>query len=437
MEYAPHGDLQDCVKQPLPEAEARTIIQQMVEALEILHSKNWAHRDLKPSVSGSRGRCSGADLVQNVFVIQKGPSWWVKLGDLGVSKRVADEMTRYRTSIETDFTAPEVLGFVGAGPEEASSYTNAVDIWSLGCLMHWLLTLKLPLTRRQMNAFCIDALDLPLQHLMERHVTDGGIDFVLSLLQPHPEQRPTANRIIGHKWLYAIADFSSFPKSGLGVRLDTQPNCIPGQKGTVGALAAGLPNIKALQIQPMPQDHREDNTTIKTPSASVRGHYDITRDEKKAYDELFRAWDKFSKGHIPENIAFTIMRQSNLEQRDLEAIWKLADGNKRGRLGIDEFAVAMHLVYKKLNGYPVPAHLPSEPMRTSKMGFNSFNGTVQDPHQKPLAQHSPHEVRSLQGSPYDPRYIKSELPGHYEPQISGQSDGARLDILRDDPVYHY
>lgn len=220
MEYAPHGDLQDCVKQPLPEAEARTIIQQIVEALEILHSKNWAHRDLKPSVSGSCGRCSGADLVQNVFVIQKGPSWWVKLGDLGVSKRVADEMTRYRTTIETDFTAPEVLGFVGAGPEEASSYTNTVDIWSLGCLMHWLLTLKLPLTRRQMNAFCIDALDLPLQHLMERHVTDDGIDFVLSLLQPHPEQRPTANRIIGHKWLCAIADFSSFTKSGLGVRLD-------------------------------------------------------------------------------------------------------------------------------------------------------------------------------------------------------------------------
>jgi hypothetical protein len=93
------------------------------------------------------------------------------------------------------------------------------------------------------------------------------------------------------------------------------------------------------------------------------------------------------------------MRQSNLKQRDLEAIWKLADRNKRGRLDIDEFAVVMHLGFKKLNGYPVPAHLPFELMWTSKMVLNSFNGNVQDPHQKPLAQHSPHEVRSLQGSP--------------------------------------
>ena len=61
MEYAQHGDLNDCVKEPLPEHEVRTIAQQIVEALEILHERRWAHRDLKPSVSSSVKGCLGAD----------------------------------------------------------------------------------------------------------------------------------------------------------------------------------------------------------------------------------------------------------------------------------------------------------------------------------------------------------------------------------------
>jgi serine/threonine protein kinase len=51
MEYVPHLDLQHCVQQALPESEVRTIIRQVVEALEVLHARKWAHRDLKPSVS--------------------------------------------------------------------------------------------------------------------------------------------------------------------------------------------------------------------------------------------------------------------------------------------------------------------------------------------------------------------------------------------------
>ena len=38
----------------------------------------------------------------------------------------------------------------------------------------------------------------------------------------------------------------------------------------------------------------------------------------------------------------------------------MADPNNQGKLNVDEFSVAMHLIYRKLNGYDVPTHLPTE-----------------------------------------------------------------------------
>ena len=50
MEYAPHGDLEECVKEKLSEPEVQAIALQLVEALTLMHEKNFTHRDLKPSV---------------------------------------------------------------------------------------------------------------------------------------------------------------------------------------------------------------------------------------------------------------------------------------------------------------------------------------------------------------------------------------------------
>jgi len=102
----------------------------------------------------------------------------------------------------------------------------------------------------------------------------------------------------------------------------------------------------------------------------------VTKDEKKIYDNLFKSWDGFGKGFIEGAQAIEIFGQSGLEKTDLERIWTLADSNDRGKLNLDEFAVAMHLIYRNLNGYPVPNRLPPELIPPSTRNINSSIDTM-------------------------------------------------------------
>jgi hypothetical protein len=127
----------------------------------------------------------------------------------------------------------------------------------------------------------------------------------------------------------------------------------------------------------MPQAGREaqDYTTAGLQGNAVIP-WAITKDEKTRYDALFKAWDGLNKGYIGGDQAIEIMGQSGLNKADLERVWTLADHGNKGRLNLDEFAVAMHLIYRKLNGYPLPNQLPAELVPPSTRGFNDSIGTL-------------------------------------------------------------
>ncbi|KAI9686640.1 MAG: actin organization and endocytosis protein [Bathelium mastoideum] len=158
--------------------------------------------------------------------------------------------------------------------------------------------------------------------------------------------------------------------------LNAQPTGRPGQWGLVNAPASGLPNISALQQQMMPQPGRESGFTTTGLRGNATVPWAVTKDEKKIYDDLFKAWDGFNKGYVSGDQAIEIFGQSGLEKSDLESIWTLSDQHDRGRLNLDEFAVAMHLIYRKLNGYPVPNRLPPELVPPSTRNLNDSIGTM-------------------------------------------------------------
>ncbi|AEO58051.1 hypothetical protein MYCTH_2305048 [Thermothelomyces thermophilus ATCC 42464] len=166
---------------------------------------------------------------------------------------------------------------------------------------------------------------------------------------------------------------------GMVAPLNAQPTGRPGQWGLVNTPATGLPNIDALQARMMPQPGREQQSYT---TAGLQGNavipWAITKDEKTRYDELFRAWDGLNKGYIGGDQAIEIFGQSGLDKSDLERIWTLADNGNKGRLDLDEFAVAMHLIYRKLNGYPIPNQLPPELVPPSTRNLNASLGTIKN-----------------------------------------------------------
>ncbi|KAI0549421.1 hypothetical protein F4679DRAFT_547066 [Xylaria curta] len=164
---------------------------------------------------------------------------------------------------------------------------------------------------------------------------------------------------------------------GPAAPLNAQPTGRPGQWGLVNTPASGLPNIDALQARMMPQAGREQqNYTTAGLSGNAVIPWAITKDEKTRYDQLFRAWDGLGKGFIGGDQAIEIMGQSGLDKTDLERIWTLSDNGNKGRLDLDEFAVAMHLIYRKLNGYPIPNTLPPELVPPSTRKITESLGTI-------------------------------------------------------------
>jgi hypothetical protein len=157
---------------------------------------------------------------------------------------------------------------------------------------------------------------------------------------------------------------------GMVAPLNSQPTGIPGQWGLVNAPAGGLPNLDAFKQQLMPQPGREGGFSMQNLQGNAKVPWAITKDEKKLYDDVFKSWDGFGRGFIAGPEAIEIFSQSGLAKSDLERIWTLSDPSNRGKLNMDEFAVAMHLVYRKLNGYPVPNRLPAEliPPSTRNLG---------------------------------------------------------------------
>lgn len=220
MEYLRLGDLHKNLGSPLPEHEGQQIVTQILEGLDFMHDNDFAHRDLKPAVrlivSSDKYMNANHPCVQNILVVTKGPRWWVKIADFGISKRAVEGLTALRTLTGTPaYTAPEVLGFgSGSGSineEPGDSYTNAIDIWSTGVITFLLLTGEIYFKdQRRLVQYAAGTIGFPLDTLRARSTSESGCAFTKTLMQATPQHRPTVKQALQHAWLIGLNSTATY-----------------------------------------------------------------------------------------------------------------------------------------------------------------------------------------------------------------------------------
>lgn len=146
----------------------------------------------------------------------------MKIADFGVSKRTKGTMLHTRLGSQ-GYVAPELMGLL---PRQymSDNYSQAVDMWALGCVVHELLTGEIPFREIEyepdgttefdvgsemgsrtdigtLKLFCDGKTDLPTDQLRRSLVSNVGIEFVKELLVADPESRAVAKAALASAWL--------------------------------------------------------------------------------------------------------------------------------------------------------------------------------------------------------------------------------------------
>ncbi|QPG73173.1 hypothetical protein FOA43_000479 [Brettanomyces nanus] len=204
MEYVPGGDLMDFVASygAVGEAAGREIARQILLAIRYVHSKGISHRDLKPD---------------NILIAQDDPVT-IKITDFGLAKG-QDKSNMLKTFCGTlAYLAPEVITgkygprisgkkrYLGNGKSLEDSYSNKVDMWSIGCLLFVILTAHLPFSGSTQELLFknITAGNYHEALLKENAVSLEGRDFLNRLLEVDVSLRMNAKEALNHPWIREI-----------------------------------------------------------------------------------------------------------------------------------------------------------------------------------------------------------------------------------------
>ncbi|TQW10191.1 protein kinase [Cordyceps javanica] len=297
MEYLEHGDLQRHLTRPLPEHEAKLITSQILEGLKLMHENGFTHRDLKPG---------------NIMVVTKGPGWFVKIADFGITKRRHQDATSLHTLQRGSlgFAAPEVLGLnSGQG-----SYTSAVDMWSLGAVVYIMLTTLTPFAPFEVFQYAAGQLDFPLESLKKLAVSTHGQDFIASLMRVNGPSRLSSADANTHPWMTKPSTVTLDTTGASHTTISTPSalwstitDCSSEPSATIKVLATPTKEIPAKHTAPYD----------RSPSATHRGWSDMespirSRDPQPEASDLsihdakercFRCLDDYTAHQNPKSAA--------------------------------------------------------------------------------------------------------------------------------------
>ncbi|XP_029409949.1 serine/threonine-protein kinase Nek3 isoform X4 [Nannospalax galili] len=174
MEYCEEGDLMQRIKQQkgklFPEDMILNWFTQMCLGVNHIHKKRVLHRDIKS---------------KNVFLTQNGR---VKLGDFGSARLLSSTMAFARTYVGTPYYVPPEIW-------ENLPYNNKSDIWSLGCILYELCTLRHPFQANSWKNLILKVCQGSIRPLPSHYSYDLQY-IVKQLFKRNPSQRPSATTLL-------------------------------------------------------------------------------------------------------------------------------------------------------------------------------------------------------------------------------------------------
>lgn len=177
FEWAAQGDIKKLIKRAIQQSsffDERTLwnyCMQIADGVRHMHERRVLHRDIKPA---------------NIFVAADGS---LKIGDLGLGREFSSKTVEAFSKVGTPlYMSPEVI--------QGSGYDWKSDIWSIGCVLYELATLRSPFRSDGSNIYGIfkKIKNCEYDPVDDRYSPELR-QTIHQMLQLNPELRPTAQEL--------------------------------------------------------------------------------------------------------------------------------------------------------------------------------------------------------------------------------------------------
>ncbi|CAI8599114.1 unnamed protein product [Vicia faba] len=178
MELCSGGRLIDQMVKDGPYSEQRgaNILKEVMLVIKYCHDMGVVHRDIKP---------------ENILLTKSGK---LKLADFGLAMRISEGQNLTGLAGSPAYVAPEVL---------SGKYSEKVDIWSAGVLLHALLIGCLPFQGDSLEAVfeAIKTVKLDFQAGMWESISKPARDLIGRMLSRDTSTRISADEVLRHPWI--------------------------------------------------------------------------------------------------------------------------------------------------------------------------------------------------------------------------------------------
>ncbi|XP_040176918.1 epidermal growth factor receptor substrate 15-like 1 isoform X3 [Rana temporaria] len=179
-------------------------------------------------------------------------------------------------------------------------------------------------------------------------------------------------------------------------------------------------NLVSLNIPVPPPKFNDTSSPLLITPPPVEGLWSVRTEEKAKFDGIFDSLLPVN-GLLSGDKVKPVLINSKLPLDILGRVWELSDIDKDGHLDRDEFAVAMHLVYRALEKEPVPSVLPQSLIPPAKRKKTpTFPGAVA------VLPASPPPKDSLRSTPSHGSMSSLNSAGSLSPKHSTKSSQPAL-----------